>query len=236
MAMGTMNTTAMVANRRDSRQSEVKKSAVVVALLLLRQPALIRNILRQDIPDDVLVLLKISAGDTTVIQEVSTKHQVDSPVIVAAAKFYMQCILSHADGDVRRMLCLPANASNEVIREHKKWLLKWLHPDRNHDRWESTLFLKVNDAYKRLQTELPQKTLGDEVELLPAKIKRSSGNLHPPHQKPYQYVKLGVRGLFRRAAKPILLVIFIILLGIALLESNLFHLQIHESLISNFAF
>lgn len=49
------------------------------------------------------------------------------------------------------VLALPQNWSSQDVREHKRWMLKWLHPDRNPSAWEANLFHRVKEASDRIE-------------------------------------------------------------------------------------
>ena len=57
-----------------------------------------------------------------------------------------------------RLLGLHEQASYDDIRSNKRLLLKWLHPDRNHNSWETKLFHRVQAAVDRLENEPDDKT------------------------------------------------------------------------------
>jgi hypothetical protein len=228
-----MNTTAMVAKQFDSRQQTVERSAVETAFMLLHQPALMRRITKNDIPADVLILLKVSGGAADLAEDLSLQHNMEPADVVTAARLYLQCILTNAGSNDRRMLCLPEAAGAEEIREHKKWLLKWLHPDRNHDSWESALFLQVNDAFNRLQLS-PQGSAERPVQPI-APLRRRHGDRRGKHQ-PSAYVKLNRRGLIGHAAKPILLMVGMVMLTCAVLVTLAIHWATLRNFVSSFAF
>jgi hypothetical protein len=189
----------------DSRLQPVERSAIESALTLMRQPSLSRSLQRHEIPSDVLALIKVSAGDDDLRLAFSEKHNVSEAEVLAASKLYLQTILSTARNDDKRMLCLPQGAVWEDYKEHKKWLLKWLHPDRNRDSWESALFLKVNEAFNRLQVA----SLDGAAPVLarPQTAERRKQGLRRSRKLPSPaYHKTGFSGLFQQTAKPILIV------------------------------
>jgi hypothetical protein len=51
--------------------------------------------------------------------------------VIEAARFYLQQLLFRADADCYRILGLEPGASRATARTHMRWLLQWLHPDRN---------------------------------------------------------------------------------------------------------
>jgi hypothetical protein len=126
-------------------------NAVHDALSAYRQPSRLRLRRQRDLPQDTLLLIKICAGDPDTNATWTTYCGVDEAELRAAASFYLNHILSRAGGDKFRLLGLKPGASAEDVKIHKRWLLKWLHPDRNHSAWESALFRKVNEAARVLE-------------------------------------------------------------------------------------
>jgi hypothetical protein len=120
----------------------VRQLARDIAVDVFSQPLLARQIQRNPLPDGMLEVIQIAAGH---IQS-DKKHLTQE-----AAVFFLQQVLVSRDNDNFRQLGLNPGASLELVREHRRWLLKWLHPDRNHNKWESTLFARVNSAAARLE-------------------------------------------------------------------------------------
>ncbi len=127
-----------------------------LALEVFRQPLLARQLKRNPLPEGMLDVIQIAAGVDTNIT------QTDDPHLREAAIFFLQQVLVSTHSDKFRLLGLRPGANIDLIREHRRWLLKWLHPDRNHNKWESTLFTKVHAAAATLEASglraLPQET------------------------------------------------------------------------------
>jgi hypothetical protein len=117
-----------------------------LALEVFRQPILARRLQKQQLPDGMLDVIKIAAGDSATLNP-----NADDPQLHNAAIFFLQQALLSNENDNFRLLGLNPNANLDEIREHRRWLLKWLHPDRNHNKWESTLFARVNAAATQLE-------------------------------------------------------------------------------------
>jgi DnaJ domain len=130
--------------------------AVVMALEAMRQPDIVRRQLRRPLPTDIIDLIKCAAGDRGTIERITVERSITEPVLVEASKFYLRHIVGSGGNDNYRTLALPETASKDDVREHRRWLLKWLHPDRNPSKWEATLFLKVETAANVLAASEPQ--------------------------------------------------------------------------------
>jgi hypothetical protein len=127
--------------------------AVVVALEAMSQPDMVRRQLRRPLPDDLIDLIKCAAGDRETILRITKERNITEDSLVEASKFFLRHVVGSGGSDKRRTLGLPKSASKADVREHRRWLLKWLHPDRNPSKWEAKLFLKVEIAANTLVAE-----------------------------------------------------------------------------------
>jgi hypothetical protein len=113
-----------------------------IAVDVFSQPVLARRIQRHPLPEGMLEVIQIAAGN---------RADDNNHLSQEAAIFFLQQVLVSRENDNFRLLGLNPGASLELIKEHRRWLLKWLHPDRNHNKWESTLFARVNSAALQLE-------------------------------------------------------------------------------------
>jgi hypothetical protein len=126
--------------------------ALRLALDLQRQPNKLKSLGSRKLPAGMLTLIKIAAGDEPSTTAAVTFYNSSETEIQSAAKFMLQQTALQAGNDPWRILCLNVGASAGDIKDHKRWLLKWLHPDRNNSKWEAALFFKVKEAFDRLPT------------------------------------------------------------------------------------
>lgn len=131
-----------------------KGEAIAAVMELRRRPALARLLRQREIPQGIEEVIRIAAGS-----EVDTAHFVQQVGVSAeqlreACKSYLLQILFHPSADEYRLLGLQRTATLQQVGEHKRILLKWLHPDVNKDPWERALFQKVGDAASRLSERL----------------------------------------------------------------------------------
>jgi hypothetical protein len=230
-----MNTTVTAVKMSASLLQPADQSAIKAALALARHPSHVRRIPRNDIPADVITLIKIAAGDDDLLLRLSADHNVPERDLLAASKLYLHSILSSAKTNDRRMLCLPRNASADDIREHKKALLKWLHPDRNHDRWESALFAKVNEASIRLQKSPGLVESASPSVVISDKHRRKRRSEQRRHAMA-GYQKAGWTAMMQHAARPVLFV-GVMALAVYILTAVLSTYDVRAGkLFSNFAF
>ena len=138
-----------------------QRLALDVALDMAQRPLLVRQAQKQPLPDDVLLLIRIAAhSEEDTVWACRTRARSMDEVREAAVMFLQQ-VLFHPHADNFRMMGLGPAATLEQVHEHRRWLLKWLHPDRNHDKWESQLFKRVVQASGELQKYIPER--GDSL-------------------------------------------------------------------------
>jgi hypothetical protein len=122
-------------------------NALDIALQLYRQPALARRVQRNGLPPRVLSLIKIAAGSEEELALPVAHTPGEIREIREAAIFFLQNCLFQAGGDSYRVLGVEHGAPIEEIRRHKRWLLKWLHPDLNRNTWEAAYLQRVLAAW-----------------------------------------------------------------------------------------
>lgn len=143
--------------------------AIQVAIELYRQPTLSRTIQKSDLPTDITDVLRIAAGMETDAILATAKSGLKLEELRAACIFYLQAALFQGRPNDRRLLGLPREFDEQLLRLHKRLISKWLHPDVNHNHWESQLFNRVIAAADRLEA-ITQRA---EVPAVPTPVKRS---------------------------------------------------------------
>jgi len=127
-------------------------SCVQTAMEVYRQPSRLNRIRDAEIPSDALTIIKIASGESKILEEEALDLGVEQESLREASFLYLRTVISSADGNHARALALPRNATLADVKSHKRWLLKWLHPDTNHSAWESQMFHSVNTAAKYFET------------------------------------------------------------------------------------
>jgi hypothetical protein len=122
------------------------------ALDLLNKPILAGLIREQPLPEDVLMLIQIAAGDIGAQQRAAAMTQESPERIREAAVLYLQHILLAPGADHYRVLGVEFDAPRERLRLHLGWLMKWLHPDRTRSQWDSAFAERVIAAWDALKT------------------------------------------------------------------------------------
>jgi hypothetical protein len=123
---------------------------VELALDLSRMPALARNSGAPAIPPNIIELMRIAAGSVEACEVAVAKTGEAKPVLMEAARFYLQQVLFRPDADSYRVLGIKPSASRETARSHMRWLLEWLHPDRNNNSWDAVYAERVLKAWREV--------------------------------------------------------------------------------------
>ena len=124
----------------------IERDALQIALELFRSPLQVRSVQRLPLPKGVLQVIRIAAGDELDESVIEATFGWKEPDVRAAAVFFLQQILFEKGSNPFRLLGLSHDANLEDLKNHRRALLKWLHPDRNVNKWESVLLQRVIGA------------------------------------------------------------------------------------------
>src|SRR5262245_38484345 len=141
-------------------------TALKLAIDLLHVPSRVRPMRSAALPRDVLTLLEIAAGDAEVTRRASETSGRTQEVVRNAAAFFIEQILLSPGADSYRVLGGNAQTSTSDLRRNMALLLRWLHPDMEHngtgDRsvfasritlaWEDLKTAERRSAYDALQS------------------------------------------------------------------------------------
>lgn len=130
----------------------VAPPALHQALQLLRMPTGARPGPQERLPEGMLLLIRIVAGDELALAEGRQRSEESGEVVREAAAFYIQQVMFAGGSHSYRLLGVDSDAPDERIKEHYRWLVRWLHPDRNADEWEVVYADRVNRAWQDLRT------------------------------------------------------------------------------------
>jgi hypothetical protein len=139
-----------MAPRRSSRRLDesnlVSRDAIALAIEAARMPSRHRQLTSGKLPPGMFDVIKAAAGDAATLKPWGEAYGLTDADVQEAAKHFLLLRLSAPEVHGLRLLGLEEGATDAAIKDHKRWLLKWLHPDRNPNKWEQALFLKVNAA------------------------------------------------------------------------------------------
>lgn len=127
--------------------------ALEQALALRAAPQRARLLCERPLPGSVLQLIRIAGGERESLASAVALTGESPASVVEAAVLYVQQVLFHDGADSYRTLGVDVEASAATIKEHYRWLMHWLHPDRQPERWEAAYAERVNRAWNSLNTE-----------------------------------------------------------------------------------
>jgi hypothetical protein len=107
------------------------RHVIELALDLSRMPALARDFSRAPIPPNIIELMRVAAASSKACHEAAVATGEDEQVVIESARFYLQQVLFRPNADCYRILGVTPGSSRATARNHMRWLLQWLHPDRN---------------------------------------------------------------------------------------------------------
>ncbi len=120
------------------------------ALDLARMPALARSSVAPALPSNILELMRIAATCPEACEAAVARTGEPAPALIEAAKFYLQQVLFRPEADSYRILGIEPTASRETARNHMRWLMEWLHPDRNNNSWDAVYAERVLKAWREV--------------------------------------------------------------------------------------
>jgi len=149
---------------------------IELALDLARMPALARTSVVPPLPPNIIELMRIAAACPEACQAAVAGTGEPTPVVIEAARFYLQQVLLRPGADCYRILGIGPSASRETARSHMRWLMEWLHPDRNNDSWDAVYAERVLKAWREVSGANGSATQrGSALAAAPSKKKKRSG-------------------------------------------------------------
>ncbi len=132
----------------------LKVDAIDVALGRMRAPqgASSRQLQLSPLPNNMSDLVRLAAEQKDTVERYVEQKNLKAEQLVEAAQLYLQNLILNSGEDAHKTLGLKPGATAAEIKDHKRMLLKWLHPDLNKNRWQSALFNRVQTASERLQS------------------------------------------------------------------------------------
>ena len=127
--------------------------ALELALALYRAPIKRHALRGMELPRDIGLVIQLASAPQPLLHDVAVDLNETEDTVREASRFYLQQMLFQPDASAYQVLGLPRNAAPERIREHYRWLQRWLHPDRRGEDWEGLLATRVNQAWGHLRTE-----------------------------------------------------------------------------------
>jgi hypothetical protein len=191
----------------------IASPALQCAIELYLQPVKARKFERNPLPHGVFELLQIAAQGEEKADEFSQIAGLSAPDLYRAVTFYLQAVVFHQAASDQRLLALTDGFDAETLRNHKRMILKWLHPDRNHNRWESKLFLRVQSAAKRLEQTFKDGGLLDNG-IPKAEKQTRRRHEHSPRLSPRPHNASNITLFFKNAILPLMISLAVCLIGL----------------------
>lgn len=185
--------------------------ALKIAIDLMHVPSQVRLFRVKPLPDGVVVLLRIAAGDAEAEQSAVDATGRSQPIIRDAATFFIEQILFAPENDSYRVLGSNSKASAGELRRNLALLLSWLHPDKDPKGERSVFIGRVTAAWNNLKTPERRAAYDELQKTADARRKSRGKNARPqfgrygsPYQrgagKPGKYINAPPSGsLLRRA-------------------------------------
>lgn len=126
--------------------------AIDVALDLARMPAFAPSMSAAPLPADILEVIRIAAESPEACRAAALATGEPEPVLVEAARFYLQQVLFREEADCYRILGIRPGESHAAARAHMRWLLRWLHPDHNRG-WDAVYAKRIVKAWREVSNE-----------------------------------------------------------------------------------
>jgi len=129
-----------------------ERMALRTAIDLLLVPSQVRLVRSAPLPDGILILLRIAAGDEDAQRVASALTDRPRDVVRRAATFFIEQILFAPDADSYRVLGTNSQATAAELRSNVALLLRWLHPDHDPHDEHSIFVSRVTAAWNNLKT------------------------------------------------------------------------------------
>ena len=153
-------------------------NAIFAAVDLADMPILAALMRDRPLPPRTLTLIQIAAGDGQATSSSAKAVDRSKRFVKSASRFYIRQVLWSADADHYRVLGLSRGASDREIKEHFHWLMKWLHPDVNHEQEASIALLRVMAAWSALRTSEGRRRYDENLAIRSAqRQKRRTGEI-----------------------------------------------------------
>src|SRR6185312_5977393 len=131
----------------------MQNEALQAALALYRAPTERFTLSHTELPRDIGPVMRLASAPQPLLQQTAAELGEDETVLLEAIRFYLQLMLFQPEASAYRVLGLAADAPQRQVREHYRWLQRWLHPDRRGEDWESLYAPRVNWAWNQLHNE-----------------------------------------------------------------------------------
>jgi DnaJ domain len=128
------------------------RMALRIAIDLMHIPSQVRLLRSEPLPDGIETLLRIATGDAEAVSTAVALTGRSRDIVEQAATFFIEQVLFAPDSDSYRVLGASPQASAGELRSNVALLLRWLHPDLDHQGGRSIFVHRVTAAWNNLKT------------------------------------------------------------------------------------
>jgi hypothetical protein len=129
-----------------------EQAALKVALDLLHFPWRVRLVRREPLPDGVILLLRLAAGDGQAEREAAAMTNRSVETVRDAAIFFIEQILLYPEANSYRVLGASSVATAGELKRNMALLMASLHPDVGPKGGRSVFAARVSAAWNDLKT------------------------------------------------------------------------------------
>jgi hypothetical protein len=154
-------------------------AALRLALDLLQEPWGVRLVRQRALPEGVVLLLNVAAGDEA--SEVAAADASGKPreTVKQAASFFIEQILLAPDADCYRVLGASPSATSTELRRNMALLMRWLHPDIAREGDQSVFAARIAEAWSKLKTPERRAAYDSERQTAAAAANRAAHRAAP---------------------------------------------------------
>lgn len=127
--------------------------ALSQALALHKMPDLRFGLREAALARELLEAIQLAAASQPLLAQTAERLSLSETALLEIVRFYLQQVLFEGDPDAYRTLGATREADVETLREHFRWLQRWLHPDRRGEDWEALFTTRVNWAWSQVRNE-----------------------------------------------------------------------------------
>lgn len=165
-----------------------------IALDLAHMPSRVRILRHEPIPEDVMRVMQIAAGDSEALELAMTITGRSKDTVLHAAAFYIEQILFCQNADSYRILGATNQNSYGELRRNMALLSLWLHPDINRNEERAIFLERVTQAWNNLKTAERRASYDAKLAHQQGRLKSPGQSRTPRSSKKHNPVRFGQSG------------------------------------------
>jgi hypothetical protein len=156
--------------------------ALKIAIDLMHVPSQVRLLRSEPLPDGLLVLLRVAAGDEEAESAAAALTDRSRDIVRQAATFFIEQIMFAPNTDSYRVLGASPQANGSELRRNVALLLRWLHPDLDPQGERSIFIGRVTAAWNDLKTPARRAAYDDQMRSATNPRRSKSGKFRSSRQ------------------------------------------------------